>query len=177
MNETARAAEVQAATDDGYQAAVPEGWRRQERWSPEQKRLARRRRLNRRIFGRGVAHIKQITWIWLLGFLTYGAVTYAPRAWEWATYEQPQSVKPEPIPLVRLHVSYNSSTGNQSKWVERVGFEAKSYLQGMGRLRYETGPDGPEGVYRCRVSPEYWQMVSENSFHDIPVGKCQRFDP
>lgn len=174
MSDVATAEEVPVVADDGYQAAVPEGWRRLGRWTPEQKRLARRRRFNRRIWGRGVAHIKQITWLWLLGLLTYGVITYAPKAWVWATYEP---AKPEPIPLVHLHVSYNSNTGNQSKWVEGVGFEAKSYLQGMGRLRHEAGPDGPEGAYRCRVSPEYWRMVSENSFHDIPADRCQRFDP
>mgnify|MGYP003405507631 FL=1 len=174
MSDIATAEEVPVVADDGYQAAIPEGWRRLGRWTPEQKRLARRRRLNRRVWGRGVAHIKQITWLWLLGLLTYGAVQWGPSAWQWATYEP---AKPEPVYLVHLHVSYNSVTDGHSKVTEEVGPRMEFYLQGMGRLKSGIVPEGPEAAYRCRVSPEYWRMVSENSFHDIPADRCQRFDP
>lgn len=150
----------------GYQANIPDGWRKKQRWTAEQKRYRRRQRFYGKVCWRARATVKWLGWFFLLWFAVHWAIRSGAALWESLTYVPP--------PLVRLHVSLNSLTGERSKWAEGVGPEAKFYLQGMGMVK---DGNGAEAVYRCAISPEYWREVSQNSFVDVPASKCQRFDP
>lgn len=89
-----------------------------------------------------------VTWI----------VTCVARDW--------RNAPPEPEPEIEIHVTYNSITNGQSKYT--VGDPPRSWMI-VGEK------DG--ALYRCRVSQEFWEALSENTHVTIPESQCLRINP
>lgn len=68
-----------------------------------------------------------------------------------------------PTAPLQIHISYNSLTDDRSKF----RYQGRYFL--MGTSGYK--------VYRCEVSREYWENVSENSHYYIPASKCVEIKP